>query len=346
MPERLHFFVFEPNTSCSTRRCSPPPDLAALYPIWLAARLPIAATLRRDNRLVTAATPIVEGRRPDARLPDAGRRVTALGHVSIRRRAGEHVAITVPSARQVDAAAPAWLRQISRPAARCSSRGAKSARYRRATAARIRLTRSASSSTVLPAADVTAWENVECPGEAGVPKGERRSARESCSTCRPHRPDRPPAVAALGRRMQGRDRARAGQRPPLLLADEPTGELDEATRTDRRSFRSRPLPMAPRCVVVVTHNPVVAARGQRRLAMKAEWWSADESSGWRPSARSLRGRSAPPCSRAASGSASRDGGVLGVGAVILEQAHSPALQESVTSSSWGDSARSTARASC
>ena len=49
VPARLHFFVFEPRTVvlhaallCATG------VLAALYPIWLAARLPIAATLRRE----------------------------------------------------------------------------------------------------------------------------------------------------------------------------------------------------------------------------------------------------------------------------------------------------------
>jgi putative ABC transport system permease protein len=49
VPTRLHFFVFEPRTLvlhaallCATG------VLAALYPIWLATRLPIAATLRRE----------------------------------------------------------------------------------------------------------------------------------------------------------------------------------------------------------------------------------------------------------------------------------------------------------
>jgi putative ABC transport system permease protein len=49
VPARLHFFVFEPRTLalhaallCATG------VLAAVYPIWLATRLPIAATLRRE----------------------------------------------------------------------------------------------------------------------------------------------------------------------------------------------------------------------------------------------------------------------------------------------------------
>jgi putative ABC transport system permease protein len=49
VPERLHFFVFEPRTvALHAALLSLTAVLAAVYPIWLAARLPIAATLRRE----------------------------------------------------------------------------------------------------------------------------------------------------------------------------------------------------------------------------------------------------------------------------------------------------------
>jgi len=49
LPERLHFFVFEPRTvMLHAGLLAATGFLAALYPIWLAARLPIAATLRRE----------------------------------------------------------------------------------------------------------------------------------------------------------------------------------------------------------------------------------------------------------------------------------------------------------
>jgi putative ABC transport system permease protein len=49
VPERLHFFVLEPRTiALHVALLSVTGLLAALYPIWLAARLPIAATLRRE----------------------------------------------------------------------------------------------------------------------------------------------------------------------------------------------------------------------------------------------------------------------------------------------------------
>jgi ABC-type lipoprotein release transport system permease subunit len=49
IPERLHFFVFEPRTLVLHLLLLQATGLAAaLYPVWLAARLPITATLRRE----------------------------------------------------------------------------------------------------------------------------------------------------------------------------------------------------------------------------------------------------------------------------------------------------------
>ena len=49
VPERLHFFVFEPRTVVLHAALMAATGVAAaLYPIWLAARLPIAETLRRE----------------------------------------------------------------------------------------------------------------------------------------------------------------------------------------------------------------------------------------------------------------------------------------------------------
>jgi putative ABC transport system permease protein len=49
VPERIHFFVFEPRTvALHAALMAATGILAALYPIWLAARLPIAATLRSE----------------------------------------------------------------------------------------------------------------------------------------------------------------------------------------------------------------------------------------------------------------------------------------------------------
>jgi hypothetical protein len=49
LPEHLHFFVFEPRAVLVHLALFAAAGLAASgYPIWVATRLPIAATLRRD----------------------------------------------------------------------------------------------------------------------------------------------------------------------------------------------------------------------------------------------------------------------------------------------------------
>ena len=56
-------------------------------------------------------------------------------------------------------------------------------------------------------------------------------------------------------------------RPRLLLADEPTGELDQATGDQIVALLDR-LHADGTAVVVVTHDPAVAARAQRLLRMR------------------------------------------------------------------------------
>ena len=118
---------------------------------------------------------------------------------------------------------------------------------------------------------LTAAENVELPqSEAGVGRDERR--RRSLELLEyvglgaraDHRPSQ-----LSGGEMQRVAIARAlANRPPLLLADEPTGELDEATGEQIADLFDR-VHADGTAIVVVTHNPVVAARAQRRLAMKS-----------------------------------------------------------------------------
>ncbi len=78
---------------------------------------------------------------------------------------------------------------------------------------------------------LTAEENVLLPLSIAGAKPDRAVARASCSSKtgladrRTHRP-----VRALGRPAAARgDRPRAGHRPTILFADEPTGNLDSKT---------------------------------------------------------------------------------------------------------------------
>ena len=55
-------------------------------------------------------------------------------------------------------------------------------------------------------------------------------------------------------------------RPALLLADEPTGELDEETSEHIADLFDR-VNADGTAILVVTHNPALAARASRRLVM-------------------------------------------------------------------------------
>ena len=57
-------------------------------------------------------------------------------------------------------------------------------------------------------------------------------------------------------------------RPRLVLADEPTGELDDATGGNIADLFDR-LNADGTTLVVVTHNASIAARARRLLTMKS-----------------------------------------------------------------------------
>jgi len=117
---------------------------------------------------------------------------------------------------------------------------------------------------------LTAFENVELPqAEAGVARTERRArARELLDFVGlGRRADHRPSELSGGE-MQRVAIARAlANRPRLLLADEPTGELDQATGEQIISLLDR-LHAGGTSVVVVTHDPAVASRARRLITMR------------------------------------------------------------------------------
>jgi putative ABC transport system ATP-binding protein len=117
---------------------------------------------------------------------------------------------------------------------------------------------------------LTAAENVELPqAEAGTPRDERR--RRSLELLdyvglagrAGHRPSQ-----LSGGEMQRVAIARAlANQPRLLLADEPTGELDRATGEHVASLLDR-VNADGTAIVIVTHDPALASRARRVLAMR------------------------------------------------------------------------------
>ena len=117
---------------------------------------------------------------------------------------------------------------------------------------------------------LTAWENVELPqAEARVARDARRTRTAELleyvglSHRAQHRPSQ-----LSGGEMQRVAIARAlANRPVLLLADEPTGELDRATGEQIAGLFDR-VHQDGTAVVIVTHDQAIAERAARTLVMR------------------------------------------------------------------------------
>jgi putative ABC transport system ATP-binding protein len=222
--------------------------------------------------VTTPSTAIVEGHDLSRLFPMPAGAVTALSHVSIRIDHGDYVAITGPSGCGKSTLLH-LLGCVDYPTSgSVILEGCDVAGLSESDRSRIRLNRIGfvfQRFFLLPM--LTAWENVELPqAEAGVTKAARRVrtgdllAYVGLAERRDHLPSQ-----LSGGEMQRVAIARAlANRPPLLLADEPTGELDEASGEQIADLFDR-VHADGTAIVVVTHNPAVAGRAGRRLAMKS-----------------------------------------------------------------------------
>jgi len=114
---------------------------------------------------------------------------------------------------------------------------------------------------------LTAQDNVEM-GLAPLglkPEERRRRAEEAlASVGLADRKDHLPGELSGGQQQRASIARALAKRPEVLLADEPTGNLDEATRDDIMDlFES--LWREGLTIVMVTHDSAVAARAERRL---------------------------------------------------------------------------------
>jgi putative ABC transport system ATP-binding protein len=117
---------------------------------------------------------------------------------------------------------------------------------------------------------LTAAENVELPlSEAGASRRDRQQRTKQLldyvglAARADHRPSQ-----LSGGEMQRVAIARAlANTPQLLLADEPTGELDEATGAQIASLLDR-VNADGTALVIVTHDQALASRARRVLTMR------------------------------------------------------------------------------
>jgi putative ABC transport system ATP-binding protein len=117
---------------------------------------------------------------------------------------------------------------------------------------------------------LTAAENVEVPqAEAGVAREDRR--RRTAELLEyvglAHRGHHRPAQLSGGEAQRVAIARALANRPRLLLADEPTGELDQATGQQIAALLDR-VQADGTAVVVVTHDAAIAARAARTLIMR------------------------------------------------------------------------------
>jgi len=215
---------------------------------------------------------IVEAKSVSRVFPMPAGPVTALSGVSLRVERADYVAITGPSGCGkstllhligcVDSPSSGAILFEDRDVAALPERERS----------RIRLTRIGfvfQRFFLLPM--LTAAENIELPqAEAGVAAPERRQrTRElleyvGLADRAGHLPSQ-----LSGGEMQRVAIARAlANRPALLVADEPTGELDEETGNHVAGVIDR-VHADGTAILVVTHNNALAARASRRLVMKS-----------------------------------------------------------------------------
>ena len=116
---------------------------------------------------------------------------------------------------------------------------------------------------------LTALANVELPMLfAGVPRAERRQRAERALVAvgladrLRHRPDE----LSGGQRQRVAIARAVIMRPALLLADEPTGNLDRASAAEVMDLLGR-MNHDGQTVVLVTHDPDIAARARRMVRM-------------------------------------------------------------------------------
>jgi putative ABC transport system ATP-binding protein len=117
---------------------------------------------------------------------------------------------------------------------------------------------------------LSALENIELPmSEAGVKKAQRIDrARELLAyVALSHRERHRPSQLSGGEQQRVAIARSLANRPAILLADEPTGELDAKTGADVISLFQR-LNADGTTIIVVTHDEDLAHAARRRIHMR------------------------------------------------------------------------------
>jgi putative ABC transport system ATP-binding protein len=116
--------------------------------------------------------------------------------------------------------------------------------------------------------NMTAEENVAAPLEIDGRADATAVAREWLARVGlAHRATHYPHQLSGGEQQRTALARALAVRPPLLFADEPTGNLDERTAAEVAELMFRLLAETGAALVMVTHDPALAGRADRRLRM-------------------------------------------------------------------------------
>ena len=118
--------------------------------------------------------------------------------------------------------------------------------------------------------NLTAEENVELPLiYRGVGKKERRDlARKAlCKVGLEHRMDHKPSQMSGGQQQRVAIARAIAQAPPVILADEPTGNLDSSSTKEIMGILKQ-LHEEGRTVILITHDNDIAAQARRVIRIK------------------------------------------------------------------------------
>jgi ABC-type lipoprotein export system ATPase subunit len=118
---------------------------------------------------------------------------------------------------------------------------------------------------------MTLSENVESPLiSSGIPRQERRkrAIRLLSEIGLEHRAHFLPGQVSGGERQRAAIARALINSPPLILADEPTGNLDTATGEAAINLLFECAAQSKSTVIIATHNPEIAARADRIITMR------------------------------------------------------------------------------
>ena len=118
---------------------------------------------------------------------------------------------------------------------------------------------------------LTTLENVELPMViAGSPKTERKKRAQELLDIvgLGDRSNHKPAELSGGEQQRVAIAVGLSNKPPLLLADEPTGELDDQTGKEVLELLNKVNQDLGTTILIVTHDPAIATSVQRAIAIK------------------------------------------------------------------------------